>query len=936
MKFGRRLQEEAYGPYRPHYIAYKELKKAIKLITGSDTSQTTISEVTSSFGPIGAFAGPAQRPPEARFQDLLNFEVEKVNSFATLVYTSIATGLQSVLKQVPTVSTPDDLDVLSQEADSSSDGVCYLHAYVQLNLMGFRKITKKYDKHSQGNASGWYMARLAKEKFVNLNFDYLVELVSVCFGELRRRRADLGSGGARPELEATPQQPAVPVEMTHTTYLVAEDNIMQVRTHLAKHLPLATLGTVSCQSALDNPAVVKELTQGIPRRHRLPTTHQQQDLPQRPEKQEEEEVAATALAVEEDSGKFVSPGIYKYEQHRVSHGCLYFDNPTTLEGYKAVLSAAAFVSCCMEDGTGTTAFPEQSCLRMRWAVHNATVVLELVKPDTPAMSQNEWRDVRVSNVEGNVLNAVALTHADADQFIRGTFNVVEWVKRQQPVLSQERQLAITALLTRAAALVHERGYRPTWQTWCHRTSYRREAQLGHQQPPVYVYLDENVRFLDWDATSSFTSASHEARLLTEKTETCPYGVLSISVPSTFKPGFLPTVTGLTTVSEVWMYARYLHGTSVLRRDQLALRELPHWYKFITTPLVPYEKDAAEKTPQPPPTRRRPSQTRSQAEEGRPSMRVDVMTLRPRERIIHEQVVAARQERTDAEEEELGGPQPALAPVPTPRPAAAEEEVRRRRPALPPRIQRMQDALTEPLLRAETAASARALAPVERGESLGASLGQQLGSLTERLRAWLRLTPRPEMVSGPPTGNGGPPPAPAVATVRVEPKTFFANERTLLQWMNTAVLLSTISITLLNFGTPTGRLAGLILAPVAVFFIVYSFLVYLRRSYCLERKEPINYNDRIGPAILVICLTGALSAIILLNIMNGGETIIPSGSSTMLAMRSPSPTPTTATLDATAAATVDALVSSRLSSTPTLPPSASVRVSEKAMDFLVRQ
>lgn len=45
-------------------------------------------------------------------------------------------------------------------------------------------------------------------------------------------------------------------------------------------------------------------------------------------------------------------------------------------------------------------------------------------------------------------------------------------------------------------------------------------------------------------------------------------------------------------------------------------------------------------------------------------------------------------------------------------------------------------------------------------------------------------------------------------------------------------------------------------------------VYLRRSYSLEGKEPINYNDRLGPAILVCCLICALSAIIILNIVYG--------------------------------------------------------------------
>lgn len=61
MKFGRRLQEEAFEEFQPHYISYKELKKAIKVITGSDTSQYTISEVTSNFGNIRALAGSSYR-----------------------------------------------------------------------------------------------------------------------------------------------------------------------------------------------------------------------------------------------------------------------------------------------------------------------------------------------------------------------------------------------------------------------------------------------------------------------------------------------------------------------------------------------------------------------------------------------------------------------------------------------------------------------------------------------------------------------------------------------------------------------------------------------------------------------------------------------------------------------------------------------------------
>ncbi|GAB69130.1 SPX d0main containing protein, partial [Plasmodium cynomolgi strain B] len=107
--------------------------------------------------------------------------------------------------------------------------------------------------------------------------------------------------------------------------------------------------------------------------------------------------------------------------------------------------------------------------------------------------------------------------------------------------------------------------------------------------------------------------------------------------------------------------------------------------------------------------------------------------------------------------------------------------------------------------------------------------------------------------------------PKTAVVRVEPKTFFANERTLLQWLNTSVLLSTISITLLNFSNSYGFASGVIMAPVAIFFILYSFHIYLKRAEALINKEPINYTDKVGPGVLVITLTFALSTVVLLNI-----------------------------------------------------------------------
>lgn len=104
----------------------------------------------------------------------------------------------------------------------------------------------------------------------------------------------------------------------------------------------------------------------------------------------------------------------------------------------------------------------------------------------------------------------------------------------------------------------------------------------------------------------------------------------------------------------------------------------------------------------------------------------------------------------------------------------------------------------------------------------------------RLSQYLHLRPRSGRVL--PGCGGGANAAAASATVRVEPKTFFANERTLLQWLNIAVLLASVAITLLSFGQPAAKAAGLLLAPVAIFFIGYSF--WVSSCWCHNGKSSV--------------------------------------------------------------------------------------------------
>jgi uncharacterized membrane protein YidH (DUF202 family) len=66
--------------------------------------------------------------------------------------------------------------------------------------------------------------------------------------------------------------------------------------------------------------------------------------------------------------------------------------------------------------------------------------------------------------------------------------------------------------------------------------------------------------------------------------------------------------------------------------------------------------------------------------------------------------------------------------------------------------------------------------------------------------------------------------PRAAPIKIEPKVFFANERTFLAWMHISVILAGASVAILalsDYDDIGKQLYGLIMLPVAIAFLVYS-------------------------------------------------------------------------------------------------------------------
>lgn len=112
-------------------------------------------------------------------------------------------------------------------------------------------------------------------------------------------------------------------------------------------------------------------------------------------------------------------------------------------------------------------------------------------------------------------------------------------------------------------------------------------------------------------------------------------------------------------------------------------------------------------------------------------------------------------------------------------------------------------------------------------------------------------------------------------MKIEPKTFFANERTFLAWLHMAVTVASISAALLGFSSsapdqPTASVArhlveliALILLPLGMFMVVYALYVFTWRADNIAKKKAHHFDDRTGPLYLCGLVSLSLTAIFII-------------------------------------------------------------------------
>ncbi|KAJ7762011.1 VTC domain-containing protein, partial [Mycena maculata] len=99
-------------------------------------------------------------------------------------------------------------------------------------------------------------------------------------------------------------------------------------------------------------------------------------------------------------------------------------------------------------------------------------------------------------------------------------------------------------------------------------------------------------------------------------------------------------------------------------------------------------------------------------------------------------------------------------------------------------------------------------------------------------------------------------------VRIEPKVYFAAERTFLKWLNNAVFIGTIATALLNFTAPEdsrGLMSAALFTLAALLAIAYSATIFVYRAHQLRAHRADGlYYDKYGPTLLCFVLFLALA------------------------------------------------------------------------------
>ncbi|PLB48970.1 putative vacuolar transporter chaperone [Aspergillus steynii IBT 23096] len=774
MRFGEHLRSSMIKEYYWYYIAYEDLKKALK--TGYVTEPTPDNSKPDR--------KPWTEDNEKDFVSLLESELDKVFTFQKIKSEEIVRRIQtsetevnSVISRLenssesrrqsvrPGAAPPSDEDFLTLE-QVLSDIIADVHdlaKFTQLNYTGFQKIIKKHDKQTEWYLKPVFAARLNAKPFFKDNYDAFVVKLSKLYDLVRTKgnpvKGDSAAGGTQQNF----------VRQT-TKYWVHPDNITELKLIILKHLPVLVFN---------------------------------------PRKEFEEKDAAISS--------------------------IYYDNPETWELYQGRLKKT--------EGA--------EAIRLRWygGMESDQIFVER------KTHREDWTG------EKSVKARFSLKEKNVNAFLSGQMTVesVFDKMRREGKKSEDEINDLEQLAREIQYRVVTRRLMPVTRTFYHRTAFQLPGDAR-----VRISLDTELTMVREDNLDGRRRAGDNWRrmdigvdfpfsqLPAEDVERFPYAVLEVKLQTQAgqePPKWIRELTASHLVEAVPKYSKFIHGTATLFPQRIHL--LPFWMPQMD---VDIRKPATRQF-----GIQRPLQSTSisanetqedddsddEDQEGRGN---NIESRRRVESNGEENGLFEDGDGNALDIEERIGAQPLPGDEDYPLYDSDEDE----------------DSIDSDELE-----EARRVGGTYYYQQLAKYYTHRAGRAV--FQGCKALIPRPRPTNLPPPEQNGisvignqrthqrfaaPKGKRIHVPVRVEPKVYFAAERTFLSWLEFSILLATIAATLLNFGndyiTFASSWAFTILAALA---LVYSLMLYIWRVDKIRKRRDVKrvYYEKWGPTVVGVGL-----------------------------------------------------------------------------------
>ncbi|KIW24597.1 uncharacterized protein PV07_10301 [Cladophialophora immunda] len=798
MKFGQQLRQSLIKDYYWHYIAYDDLKAALKkpFVNGKSGEREQWTD-----------------DDEANFIQQLEAELDKVFTFQKLKSQEIISRIKAAESEVKQVverqdrqnqngSEPDeelenDFDLLEADLSDIIADVHDLAKFTQLNYTGFQKIIKKHDKQTQLILRPSFATRLKAKPFFQDNYDAFIVKLSKLYDLVRTRgnpvKGDSSAGGSQQNF----------VRQT-TKYWVHPDNITELKLIVLKHLPVLVFN---------------------------------------PNKEFEEKDSAISS--------------------------IYYDNPETWELYMGRLKKT--------EGA--------EAIRLRWygGMENETIFVER------KTHREDWTG------EKSVKARFTLKEKNVNAFLNGTLTVDEvFAKMRKEGKKSIKEIEDLEQLAREIQYrVISRKLVPVTRSFYHRTAFQLPGDAR-----VRISLDTELTMVREDNLDGRQRAGKNWRrmdigidwpfpqLPPEDVERFPYAVLEVKLQTQAgqePPQWIRDLTASHLVEAVPKFSKFIHGTATLFPARINL--LPFWF---------------------------------------PQMDVDIRKPITHRFGIERPANTASYSTSDVDEDEYDSDDPAVEAQTTGKTTPmfdgsqdTDDEGTRRLKAARRALDEHTRAQDQDSVEDSYAAPGNSLDEEERVAALRVAdeylydseeedaedeleqarqskswkyyplfLKQQAHLVGDRILNVIHKIP----TSTPLPQNGGvaggrnqltgqvqvkrfkaPKGKRIHVPVRVEPKVYFAAERTFLSWLEFSIIIGSIAAALLNFGDYVSVISAWGFTIVASAALIYSVVIYyLRVQMIRKRRASVSrYYDKYGTTALCLGLLAATAVTFVFRIKEDG-------------------------------------------------------------------